>query len=198
MGKLDSIYKIHKKMNSINEFKGNLELLLNSSSGDLVCEGSFDYFLKEEYGNVDLTAHFNFLELKRDFQLNTKLNLSDFQNDEDSISKPSITTLLKIFSNLKIETDSNETILNAKLTKAMKNMKKDYDKDPITDLEFNFSDNEINNIKILAKFLTKKFFQLNLNDCFIKVTTNEKFEITTVNLFCDGQDSISLKINLIY
>lgn len=198
MGKLDSIYKIYKTMNSINEFKGNFNLSLNSNSETFSSKGSFNYFLEEEYGNVDLTANFNFRELKKDFSLNNKLKLSDFQSEEDTFSKPSVTTLLKIFSNLKIENNSEETILNAKLTKAMKNMKKDYNKNPINNVNLDFNDNDINNIKIATEFLTKKFFELNLEDCFIKIIANSNFEVTTIILTCDGQDNLTLELNLIY
>lgn len=198
MGKLDSIYKIYKTMNSINEFKGDFNLSLNSNSGTFNSEGSFNYFLEEEYGNVDLKANFNFTDLKKHFNLNNKLKLSDFQNENDNFSKPSVTTLLKIFSNLKIESQEEKTILNAKLTKAMKNMKKDYDKNPISNVNLNFSDNDINNIKIATEFLTKKFFELNLEDCFIKIITNKNFEIVTIILTCNGQDNLTLELNLIY
>lgn len=201
MGKLDTIYKVFKAMHSKEILSGTAEIIANQSHNEIVLlNGDFTYNLEKGLAKINANSKINLESFQKNYDFIGELKLSDFSSDiDDGQHKlPSVKTLLKIFSDLKIEESNGEKTLLSPVDKIIAKIKKDHFKEPIDDIDYNLTGNEVDNIKNILKILINEFFKMHYDTVIAKALLNNRNEVSNVEIIGSGSDDFRIKIKLNY
>lgn len=161
-------------------------------------DGTFTYNIEKDLANLNATSKLNLDSIKKDFNFKGDIKLSDSSSTDKENKLPSVTTLLKIFSNLKIEDVNEEKILSSSLKKIIDKVKKDYLKEELDQIDYDLKNSETENLKTITKIILKEFFNTNYDDILLKATLNSQNEITDLIIEGIGTDNFKLKMKLEY
>lgn len=199
MGKLDTIYKVFKAMHSKKILSGNSTIISYQNNNEVIfVDGTFTYNIEKDLANLNATSKLNLDSIKKDFNFKGDIKLSDSSSTDKENKLPSVTTLLKIFSNLKIEDVNEEKILSSSLKKIIDKVKKDYLKEELDQIDYDLKNSETENLKTITKIILKEFFNTNYDDILLKATLNSQNEITDLIIEGIGTDNFKLKMKLEY
>lgn len=198
MGKLDTIYKVFKAMQSKKILSGNSTIVSYKNNNEIVfVDGTFTYNIEEGLATLNATSKLNLDSIKKDFDFKGDIQLSDSSSSKEN-KLPSVTTLLKIFSNLKVEDINGQKVLSSSLIKIINKVKKDYLKENLEHIDYDLKNSEIENLKTITKIILKEFFNTNYDDIILKATLNSQNEITNLTIEGIGADNFELKVKLEY
>ena len=198
MGKLDTIYKVFKAMQSKKILSGNSTIVSYKNNNEIVfVDGTFTYNIEEGLATLNATSKLNLDSIKKDFDFKGDIQLSDSSSSKEN-KLPSVTTLLKIFSNLKVEDINGQKVLSSSLIKIINKVKKDYLKENLEHIDYNLKNSEIENLKTITKIILKEFFNTNYDDIILKATLNSQNEITNLTIEGIDADNFELKVKLEY
>lgn len=199
MGKLDTIYKVFKAMQSKKILSGNSTIVSYKNNNEVIfVDGTFTYNIDQSLATLNATSKLNLDSIKKDFNFKGDINLSDSPSEDKENKLPSVTTLLKIFSNLKIEDVNGEKVLSSSLSKVIDKVKKDYLKDNLNHIDYDLKNSETENLKTITKIILEEFFNTNYDDIVLKATLNTQNEITDLIIEGIGTNNFNLKVKLEY
>lgn len=201
MGKLDTVYKVFRTMHSKEILSGNAEITGNQNNNQVVLlKGDFTYDVKDDLAKIDAKSKVNLESLKKDYDFVGNLKLSDFSSniDEHQHKLPGVTTILKIFSDLKIEEIDGDKVLTSSIDKLIAKIKKDHFKGPIEDIDYSLSGSDVENVKNILKILINEFFKMNYESIIARSFLNKHNEIYKVEIVGSGSDDFKIKLNLSY